>query len=268
MSHDGHIKAPPLRLAALEERAFFEMWASSVSSLLLRRICRGDGHPVLVLPGFMAGDASTSRLKQILRGHGYWVHGWHQGRNSGPTAEILEGTRRRLLELYMRHGRRVSVIGQSLGGIYARDLAREFPEAVRQVVTLASPFRIRQGDHSTVTVLMKSLGMSVERFAELEQAELPEEDRAPLLVPATAIYSRTDGIVRWHACIDSEGPQRENIAVRGSHSGLAVNPAAVLAVADRLAQSEGEWRPFRPPRGTSYLFPEPASWRPPRGQGN
>jgi pimeloyl-ACP methyl ester carboxylesterase len=266
MSDDGHIKAPPLRLAALEERAFLEMWASSVSSLLLRRIGRGDGHPVLVLPGFMAGDASTGRLKQILRGHGYWVHGWHQGRNSGPSAEILDGTRRRLLELHERHGRRVSVIGQSLGGIYARDLAREFPEAVRQAITLASPFRIRRGDHSTVTVLMERLGVSVERFDEIEGAELREEDRPPLLVPATAIYSRTDGIVRWHACIDAEGSQRENIAVRGSHSGLAVNPAAVLAIADRLGQPEGEWRPFRPPRGTGYLFPEPASWRPPRSR--
>lgn len=264
MSNDGHIKAPPLRLAALEERAFIEMWASSASQFLLRRVRRGDGHPVLVLPGFMAGDGSTHRLKQILRGQGYWVHGWHQGRNSGPTAEIVEGTRSRLLELHERHGQRVTLIGQSLGGVYARDLARELPRAVRQVITLASPFRIRPGDHSTVSVFMERFGISMQRFAELPGSELPEEERPPLHVPATAIYSRTDGIVRWHACIDAEGPQRENVAVRGSHSGLAVNPAAVLAVADRLAQPEGQWRPFRPPRGTGYLFPEPASWRPPR----
>jgi pimeloyl-ACP methyl ester carboxylesterase len=264
MTDAFHVKAPPLRLAALEERAFFEMWASSASRMLLRRVGRGDGHPVLVLPGFMAGDGSTRRLKQILRGQGYWVHGWHQGRNAGPTSEIIDGTRRRLLELHDRHGARVSIVGQSLGGVYGRDLAREFPQAVRQVITLASPFRIRPGDQSTLSVVMERFGRGVERFPVLPGADLPEEQRPPLRVPSTAIYSRTDGIVRWHVCVDAEGPLRENIAVRGSHSGLAVNPAAVLAVADRLAQPEGQWSPFRPPRGTGYLFPEPAVWRPPR----
>jgi pimeloyl-ACP methyl ester carboxylesterase len=268
MSEVGHVgvKAPPLRLAALEERAFFEMWASVASRVLLRRVGHGDGHPVLVIPGFMGGDASTLLLRQALRGQGYWVHGWRQGRNAGPTVEILEGTRRRLLDLHERHGARLSLIGQSLGGIYARDLAREHPEAVRQVVTLASPFRIRPGDRSTLSAFMERFGMGMERFPDLPGADVPEEERPPLSVPTTAIYSKTDGIVRWHVCIDVEGPRRENISVRGSHSGLAMNPAAVLAVADRLSQPEGQWSPFRAPRGTGYFFPEAATWRPPRAR--
>jgi hypothetical protein len=133
------------------------------------------------------------------------------------------------------------------------------------VITLASPFRIRPGDKSTLSVLMERVGI-MDRYPELPGADIPEEERPSLRMPASAIYSRTDGIVRWHVCIDAEGPFRENIAVRGSHSGLAVNPGALLAVADRLAQPEGQWSPFRPPRGTGFLFPEPAKWRPPRSR--
>src|ERR1700730_3521922 len=133
MSREGHIRAPALRLALFEERAFFEMWASGAANILIRGVGQGDGHPVLVIPGFMAGAGSLRRLKQILRRQGYWVHGWQQGRNAGPTPAIIAGTRRRLLELYDRHGLPLSLIGQSLGGIYARELARDHPHAVRQV---------------------------------------------------------------------------------------------------------------------------------------
>lgn len=95
----------------------------------------------------------------------------------------------------------------------------------------------------------------------------PEAERIPLEVPATAVYSRADGIVRWHACIEADGPLRENIEVRGSHSGLGYNPAVLIAISDRLAQREGSWRPFRPPPGTSPLFPQPATWDAARGRG-
>jgi hypothetical protein len=90
---------------------------------------------------------------------------------------------------------------------------------------------------------------------------LPEDDKPPLSVPSTAIYSRTDGVVRWYTCIERAGDLRENIEVRGSHSGLGWNPAVLVAIGDRLAQPEGTWRPFRPPCGTAHLFPRPDVYR-------
>ena len=114
----------------------------------LRTLKRGDGHPVLVLPGFMTTDRSTAALRAVLRGQGYWAHPWRLGRNIGPTARIVTGMRQRLEELHDRHERPVTLIGQSLGGVYARVLAREHPELVRQVISLGSPYRMVDGDRS------------------------------------------------------------------------------------------------------------------------
>jgi hypothetical protein len=87
-----------------------------------------------------------------------------------------------------------------------------------------------------------------------------EDERVPLTVPATSIYSRTDGVVRWHTCIDTQGPLKENIEVRGSHSGLGFNPAVLYVIANRLAQPEDDWRPFEAPPFLRRLFPRPAVW--------
>ena len=135
-------------LQLLESRAMFEMGAFLAASPLLRIIGRGDRHPVLVLPGFTADDRSTVPLRWFLRSQGYWTHGWHLGSNYGPTRRIIQGLDERILEIYERHERKVTVIGWSLGGIYARMLARRQPDSVRQVITLGSPFRMVEGDHS------------------------------------------------------------------------------------------------------------------------
>jgi pimeloyl-ACP methyl ester carboxylesterase len=248
--------APLLRL--LESRAVFELGAVAAASPWLRLIGRGDEHPVLVLPGFLAGDPSTAPLRGILRAQGYWVHGWNLGRNLGPTPEIVDGLLARLHALHDRHGAPVSLVGWSLGGIYARRLARRHPEMVRQVITLGSPFRITPDQRSAVSGIYQRLqGRHVASVDEI----LPGLEAEPLTVPATAIYTRTDGVVRWWQCIESAGPQRENIEVRGSHSGLGFNPAVIVAISDRLAQRPGEWQPFRPPLGTGHFYPHPADYR-------
>jgi pimeloyl-ACP methyl ester carboxylesterase len=244
----------------MEQFANLEFGAFLAASPLLRLIGRGDHHPVLVLPGFTGGDRSTVPLRAFLRGQGYWVHGWHLGSNIGPHRHIVEGMEKRLDALHRRHGKKVSVIGWSLGGIYARELARQWPEKVRQVITLGSPYRFREGDRSNASDLY-------DRLAPREDPwpghDLREEHRPPLEVPSTSIYTRTDGIVRWHGCIDGEGPNCENIEVRGSHSGLGHNPAVLYVVADRLAQPEGTWAPFRAPSWTrSRIYPRPAVWHP------
>ena len=253
-------KPPRLSLLALEQRALVELGAFAASSPILRLLGRGDHHPVLVLPGFTASDNSTLPLRWVLRSQGYWVHGWRLGRNLGPTPEIVGGIVERLTSVHSRHGRKVSLIGWSLGGVYARYLARALPHMVRQVITLGSPFRATPTDRSNASRLYEALrGQHVEPPPE---AFIPEHERPALTVPSTAIYTRTDGVVAWHVCIDEAGDLRENIEVIGSHSGLGHNPAVIIAVADRLALPEGEWRPFRPPFGTNRMYPKPVAWEP------
>ena len=220
---------------------------------LLRTLPAGDGHPVLVLPGLMADDASTRALRRLLRRFGYRTHGWQLGRNIGPTALAVNGLRDRLEHLHHRYGRPVSLIGWSLGGIFARDLARRTPAHVRQVITLGSPFRMAHQNQTWAT-------RAFDRYSHMhiERPELPREgDRGPLPMPSTSIYSRYDGIVHWATCLETPGPAAENIAVHASHLGLGHHPAVLYAVADRLAQPDGNWTPFRAPSALRPLFPTP-----------
>jgi pimeloyl-ACP methyl ester carboxylesterase len=236
-------------LFLLEGRALLELAACVAAYPVLRRAPAGDGHPVLVLPGFLASDFSTRTLRAFLRGRGYRAHGWKLGRNLGPRAETVEGLVGRLRDLRERHGRALSLVGWSLGGIYARELARRFPADVRQVITLGSPFRDLEATN-------------VPRFlrAMAERRRLPETDAvrghlaAPLPVPSTAIFSRTDAIAAWPSCCETSGPQRESIEVESSHLGLGHHPVVLLTIADRLAQPEGTWRPFVPPPGIRWPF--------------
>jgi pimeloyl-ACP methyl ester carboxylesterase len=254
------VAAPPQWLTWAEGRAVPEFWAFLAASPLLRIAGRGDRHPVLVLPGFTAGDASTRPLRAVLRSQGYWVHGWDLGRNIGPTNRIIRGIDQRLVELHARHGRTVSIIGWSLGGIYARALARQHPDMVRQVITLGSPFRIAPGDRSAASALFDRLTPAFSQ--EFLDRALTESESTPLPVPSTAIYSKGDGIVRWHTCIDVVDDRHENIEVRGSHSGLGWNPAALGAITDRLARREGNWKPFRPLPWYRPYYPTPEDWHP------
>ena len=218
---------------------------------LAQRLPRGDGHSVIVLPGLLADDISTRALRTVLRRLDYDVHGWGLGRNIGPTAACVTGIRDLLDHLTDRTGKPVTVIGWSLGGIFARDLARRSPESVRQVITLGSPFRLARNSQSRATKVF-------DRFSHLhvEHRTLPlESESIPLTMPATSIYSHFDGIVAWQACLDPPSPRSENIAVVGSHFGYGHNPAVVWAVADRLAQPLGAWTPFQPPRALRTLFP-------------
>lgn len=260
MSPRPHVPAPPAWLTLLEQRALFELGAFVAASPALRLVGRGDRHPVLVLPGFTASDRSTQPLRWFLRGQGYWVHGWSLGRNLGPTPRVVDGLDARLTYVFGRHRRRVSLVGWSLGGIYARALARRHPHMVRQVITLGSPFQLRDGDTSAAHALWQRLSPGFDDRT-VDELMVPEADKVPLSVPSTAIYSRSDGVVRWYTCLERPGPMRENIEVRGSHSGLGFNPAVLGAVADRLAQREGHWRPFRPPPGAGMLYPRPEHYR-------
>ncbi|MFZ4515412.1 MAG: esterase/lipase family protein [Acidimicrobiia bacterium] len=216
-----------------------------------------DHQPVLVLPGFLAHDIATTPLRMVIADRTYPVYGWHHGINIGPTKSVLAGLRKRIHELSQRHGVAVSVIGWSLGGLYARELAREFPGEIRQVITLGSPMNLGIG-----TPICSRTHALFERLrplysSELEQIGAPDVEKARLTVPATAVFTRGDEVVPWTSCIDHYGSTHnsENIEVRGTHIGLAQNHAVAHLVLDRLAQPEGAWTPFEPGAVHAHHYP-------------
>lgn len=254
--HDKRL-APGLPLFASEvHRATLGFGAYALTERALRTVApRGDGHPVLVLPGLLAGDGTTFAMRRFLRHLGYAAHGWRLGRNLGPTARTMRGLLHVYDELLDEYGRPATVIGWSLGGIFAREIARDRPDAVRQVITLGSPFRLA---HPSQTRAMRAFDRYSHLHVPVDELPPPESTRPPLPVPSSSIYSEYDGIVAWQTCLEDPGPRRENIAVYGSHLGLGHNPAVLWAIADRLARPAGAWEPFSPPWWAAPLFPEPA----------
>ena len=242
---------PATELLLLEVRAIAELGAFFAMAPLLRLTPRGDGHPVLVLPGLLASDVSTLPLRTFLTDRGYEAHGWELGRNMGPRAGVLERLQARLAALHQQKQRRVTVIGCSLGGVFARELARHAPEQARAVITLGSPFAGAPRASHAWRAYESASGRRAEDWPGRERLKEPPP------VPATAIYTRSDGIVAWQGCLEQQAPTTENIEVQGSHSGLGHNPAALYAIADRLAQPEGEWQPFDRSGLRSLLYPDP-----------
>ena len=237
-------------------RALADYGAMLATSPVLLRAPRGDRHPVLVLPGLLAEDASTATLRVYLRSLGYAVHGWRLGRNLGPTPAILNGMIERLEALHRATGQSLSLVGWSLGGIFARELARSRPALVRQVITLGSPFGLSDPADSRANSAYRRLGVLHASPGSLPQRETLAR---PIPVPTTAVYSRLDGVVPWQACINTAGQRRENVAVYSSHLGMGHNAAVLWVIADRLAQPERTWQPFRAPSLARHLFPERAA---------
>jgi pimeloyl-ACP methyl ester carboxylesterase len=210
---------------------------------------------VIVFPGLSAGDATTVPLRQFLRGRGYEVHGWKQGLNLGPREGVLDNAKQQLADAYAATGRKVSLVGWSLGGIYARELAKEMPDKVRCAITLGTPFAASPRSTNAWRLYQLASGRNVER--EVQHYRLAEAPPVP---------TTSDGVVAWQGSIQSADTRHgghaetENIEIIASHIGIGVNPSALWAVADRLAQPEGQWQAFRRPRllGAQHLvYPKP-----------
>jgi hypothetical protein len=233
---------PPSKLLWLAEyRALWEAGFSLTALPLLLTAPRGDGHPVLVLPGFLVSDISTTLLRKYLTLLGYDAYGWELGRNLGGVARMRSKLRDRLREIHAKTGKKVSLVGWSLGGVYARDLALAMPETVRSVITLGSPLS-RSPNASNISDVY-----------EMVSGEGPWDPGShefdaiggKLAMPSTSIWSRIDGVVSWKASVLRNDPRGENIEVIGaSHIGLGANAAVLWAVADRLAQPDGTFTPF------------------------
>lgn len=223
-------------------RAITELGAYFPYRNLLRHAATGDGHPVMVLPGFMTTDLSTAPMRGFLKQLGYAAYGWEQGRNYA-TIDLIDVLSDRLQEIYEKHQRKVSLIGWSLGGVYARQMAKAHPELVRQVVTMGAPFAGVLKPNNAVWIYNLISSSKVEEVDPDLIADLPK----PAPVPTTAIYSKQDGIVPWRLCMElEEDDWHQNVQVRGSHLGLGINPAVLTIIADRLQYEQKSWQPFKP----------------------
>ena len=232
----------------LEGRAPWELAAMFAATPWLRRLPRGDGHPVLVFPGMGANDFTTIPLRNLLDNLGYATQAWGQGFNFGPRDGVLKKCAADVRSLSERHGQPVSLIGWSLGGLYAREMAKELPAHTRCVITLGTPFSGHPHATNAWRIFELLSGQKSHDAAMIERL------RTPPPVPTTSIYSRTDGIVSWRCSLNPQTALTENIEVHASHVGMGMNPLALYAVADRLAQPPGHWKPFEPHGGRRHFF--------------
>lgn len=180
---------------------------------------RGEGEPVLVLPGFMADDASTYLLRGYLSSIGYRVRGWGLGVNRGKMLDFIEPVTEIVRDLEHRHGCKVRVVGWSRGGILAREIARDEPALIHKVVTIGSPVKGGVRVSSIGRFVRRETGLTPEQINNL----LRGRQARPITVPIRAIYSRLDGVVAWQACIDDVSPDVKHFEIRGSHVGMGAN---------------------------------------------
>ncbi|RYF42760.1 MAG: alpha/beta hydrolase [Comamonadaceae bacterium] len=235
-------KAPSLSLLATEPlRAMFDFVASRLAAAAQPI---GDGHPVVVFPGLGGAPFTTSQLRRYLDQAGFQAHDWGRGMNTGPDGNLdtwLLGLVQHVRELHAATGRKVSLVGWSLGGVYAREIAKLCPESVRQVVTLGTPFASLGGaNHAGGIYKLLNRDNSVQLTPEL-QARL----RTCPPVPTTSVYSKSDGVVSWRGCLEKKTATSESVEVTASHLGMVTHPEVLRIVANRLAQPEGEWRALR-----------------------
>ena len=248
---DAGITAPSAFLMLLEARALWEFGASFAAMPFISGMPQGDGHPVLVLPGLAANDVSTITLRNFLRERGYAPYPWNFGFNFGPRSGVLNGCIEHVREIEQLHGRKVSLLGWSLGGIYAREIAKAVPKLTRSVITLGTPFT---GDPKATNAWRLYELVSRQKVADTRHQARERAIATPPPVPTTSLYSKSDGIVAWRCCLNPSGKQLENIEIQASHFGMGLNPMALFAIADRLAQPEGKWKPFEADGSRKWFF--------------
>jgi pimeloyl-ACP methyl ester carboxylesterase len=220
---------PSMRLIAAEAVALIGPSSALPLDSAPRTVQRGDGHAVLVLPALLGGDPYTTFVRQFLAKLGYSAHGWNLGLNIGPTKRLLDGTLNRLIELSDLHGP-VSVVGFSMGGLFARWLSLRMSHRVRQVITVCSP--VREPFRNFWLPLEPFLGL----WPDNDISGLAEEIAQPLPVPGTFLFSRDDGCVNYPACWDANATAEDNIEITGPHVLIARNPMVMNIMAERLAR--------------------------------
>ena len=227
---------PPSKLlwAAEVPRAALTLLSLLRSRAMLGDVPRGDGRPILLLPGLFNSDRSNVVLRRYLSGLGYRTDGWGLGRNFGtraigPDAEKLFA---RIRALHAETGQPVTLIGISLGGIMARFAAQRLPGLVREVITVSSPFA---GSPRATNVWRAFELITGDRIDSARVTAQGQEAAAPLGVRSTAIWSRSDGLVNGRICRGTGDPLARDIEIRAGHLGVQLHPQALRAIAGVLA---------------------------------
>jgi pimeloyl-ACP methyl ester carboxylesterase len=251
VSRHRHVGQPRLFHSLLEPRAVFEAALLPASLPLLLQAPRGDGHPVLLLPGFLADEKSLIALKLFLQRKGYEVHTWGLGRNLGFRAKHASALPQKIRYLHHLTGRKVSLVGWSLGGVFSLYGAESTLECVRAVITLGSPVSVDAAGSQSPRAVKALYRLTSHRLGAAAHVMQPRakklRERRRLAIPTSCLYSLSDGVVPpQEATIDGDPALHENIQVPGSHLGLGFNGIVLAIVADRLAQPEGGWKPFQP----------------------
>lgn len=223
-------KRPGLFSLVREIRTSLALPAFVLQSPKLRGAPRGDGRPILLAPGYMAGRLSMQPLAIYLRRLGYVARPWRLGRNHGAVEELAAAFCDEVTEFKNTHGAPVTVIGWSLGGVIVRETARLLPDAVREVITLGSPIVGGPKYTSVGGYYARRFGIDLDAF----ERDVDERNRLGLTQPVTSIYSKADGVVDWRASIDTYNPQARNIEVAGSHFSLGVNAPVWRIIADTI----------------------------------
>lgn len=214
-------------LGIADSLARFPLYAFDLATLP-----RGNGEPVMVLPGFMVGDGSTLFLRSFLSSLGYRTYTWGMGRNRGDVIRLTRELAPRIRDPARRSDQPVRLVGWSLGGVVAREVARRNPGVVHSVVTMGTPVVGGPKYTAAAPIYQRMFGEDMDTIEQLIAAA----NKRPIPVPVTAIYTRTDNVVAWQACIDHDNPHVEHVEVRTSHSGLGFNPEVFRIVAKRLAK--------------------------------
>lgn len=197
----------------------------------LRKQPRGNGQPVLVLPGMGAGNASTSIMRHYLNWLGYAVEGWRLGRNTGSVQHSVHLVANQVAQMHRLHGQAINIVGWSLGGIIAREVARENSAMVKQVITLGSPV-VGGPKYTRFGDSYRRRGIDLDAL----EARIQQREQRPIPVPITSIYSKRDGIVSWQASIDRNSENADQVEVSATHLGMGIAPEVLIILAQKLAQ--------------------------------
>lgn len=229
------LRRPSAFNALLEARVPLEISGLLLASPALALSPRGRPRPIVLCPGYMADESSMAPLAAFLRFLGYRVYNWGLGRNSGGVDGLVARVAPRVMDLADRAGEPVTMIGWSLGGVVARELARRRGELVSEILTMGTPVKGGPKYTSIGGAFASARGINLDQF----ELEVHRRNSIGLSQPITVIYSKLDGVVGWEAAIDSYNPHAENIEVFGTHLGLGVNPRVWGLVARTLAKDQG-----------------------------
>jgi pimeloyl-ACP methyl ester carboxylesterase len=216
---------------------------------------QGDGHPIFFIPGFLTGDIALKSMREKFEAIGYKTIPWDIGVNWGSSHAKITQLKERFEAVIAEHpNEKISIIGWSLGGVYARELARTYPENVRCVITMGSPFGAAQ-DKARINPVLRSIYEVMNPKSPLMNDEqLRAQAVTPPPVPTTSLFSKKDGVVFWEASLNPDLPLSENIdltdcglkGIKMSHSSFRINPTSITVIADRLAASADpkQWKRF------------------------